>query len=73
MAAERKAVSSKLKLVISYNDENDNFVRKIRTDAQSRYRRRTGKRRHRRQRHRHAVRRTPSRASMKSVENEITA
>ena len=28
MAAERKAVSSKLKLVISYNDENDNLCEK---------------------------------------------
>ena len=28
MAAERKAISSKLKLVISYNDENDNLCEK---------------------------------------------
>ena len=28
MAAERKVVSSKLKLVISYNDENDNLCEK---------------------------------------------
>ena len=28
MAAERKAVSSKLKLVFSYNDENDNLCEK---------------------------------------------
>lgn len=28
MAAERKAISGKLKLVISYNDENDNLCEK---------------------------------------------
>ena len=58
MAAERKAISGKLKLVISYNDENDNLCEKIRTDAQPRHRCRTGQRHHGRQRHRYAVRRS---------------